>query len=38
MVERLDSEGKNLSRMTLEHMVKFYGYESIDDADKAYQN
>jgi hypothetical protein len=38
MVKRLNDEGKNLSRMTLEYMVKFYGYDSIEDADKKYQN
>ncbi len=37
MVNRLNAQGKNLSRMTLEYMVKFYGYDSIDDADKKLQ-
>jgi hypothetical protein len=38
MVKRLDEEGKNLSRMTLEHMVRFYGYDSIESAEEKYQS
>jgi hypothetical protein len=30
----MEENGENLSRKTLEYMVKFYGYASIEDADK----
>lgn len=36
MVKRLESDGENLSRKTLEYMVKFYGYDSIEDAERKY--
>ena len=33
-VEKLLKEGKNLTQMTYEHMVKRYGYKSIEDAEE----
>jgi hypothetical protein len=34
MVEDLQQQGKNLSRITLEHMIKFYGYATLEEADR----
>jgi hypothetical protein len=37
MVKRMNNDGENLSQKTLEYMVKFYGYSSIDEADEKYK-
>lgn len=36
-VEKLLAEGKNIIEMTYEHMVKRYGYQSIEDAEARMQ-
>ena len=33
-IEKLQSEGKSIAVMTYDHMVKRYGYESIEDAEE----
>ena len=38
MVKRLERAGENLSRKTVEYMVRFYGYDSIEAADKRYSD
>lgn len=36
-IEKLQSEGKSIVVMTYEHMVKRYGYESVEDAEAKMQ-
>lgn len=36
-VEKLLAEGKNIAEMTYDHMVKRYGYQSIEDAEAKMQ-
>ena len=36
-IEKLQSEGKSIVVMTYEHMVKRYGYKSIEDAEAKMQ-
>lgn len=37
MVEDMDNKGENLSEITVSYMVKFYGYDSLENANKRYE-
>lgn len=37
MVQDMDDKGVNLSEITVSYMVKFYGYDSLEQANKKYE-
>ena len=36
MIKRMEKDGENLSGKTLQYMVRFYGYPSIEEAERRY--